>query len=106
MAIGQTIVLSTLTSKVPNAIPTLSAKLVMNAGAAGLSKIAGSHSVEAILRAIWCQAVVKTMYLSLAFAVAGIPFALGMEFLNTKKIANVLQSTQGSEQPHQESTRL
>jgi hypothetical protein len=87
VAIGQTIVLNTLASEVPKAIPTLSPRLVMNAGAAGLSKIAGSHSVEVVLRAIWNQAIVRTMYLSLAFAAAAIPFALGMEWLNAKQVA-------------------
>jgi hypothetical protein len=83
VVIGQTIVLNTFASEVPKAIPALSPRLVMNAGAAGLSEIAGSHSVEVILRAIWNQAIVRTMYVSLAFAVAAIPF----EWLNAKEVA-------------------
>lgn len=84
---GQTIVLNTLVTEVPAAIPSLTGRLVMGAGAADLRRIAGSSEVEHILRGIWSKAIVRTIYLAVAFAAAAIPFAIGMEWLNAKKIA-------------------
>ena len=84
---GQTIVLNTLTSEVPEAVPGLPPQAVLGAGATGLTTIAGSHEGEVALRAVWCHAIVRTMYLSLACAAAAIPFACGMEWLNTKVVA-------------------
>ncbi|KAF2688991.1 MFS general substrate transporter [Lentithecium fluviatile CBS 122367] len=96
VAMGQTIVLNTLVTEVPKAIPSLTGRLVMAAGATDLQRIAGSPAGELILRAIWNKAMVRTLYLSVAFASSAIPFALGMEWLNAKKVAEQRKAAVGT----------
>jgi hypothetical protein len=40
-----------------------------------------------LLRGIWNQTIMGAMYLSLAFAATPIPFTLGTEWLNAKRVA-------------------
>jgi hypothetical protein len=61
--------------------------MVMAAGAAGLHKIAPTPEAEQILKALWNKAVVRTMYLAVAFTASSIPFAASIEWLNANHVA-------------------
>ncbi|KAF2235510.1 MFS general substrate transporter [Viridothelium virens] len=87
IAIGQTITLTSILSEVSDRIPTISPHAVVAAGALGLEKIASTPHVLFELRDIWNTAVTRTMILSLSTVCAAVPFALGMEWLNSQKIA-------------------
>ena len=61
---------------------------VITAGAVGLPHIAPSLSVLKTLRSIWNTAISRAMFFSLGMVCAAVPLTLGMEFLNSKTIAN------------------
>jgi uncharacterized membrane protein len=60
---------------------------VIAAGALGFNTIGTTTNNVQQLRIIWNVAFNRTMILSLAMMCAAVPCALGMEFLNSKKIA-------------------
>lgn len=60
----------------------------MSAGAANISLLATSPGVFDALRNVWNVAVTRTMILSTALVAASFPFTIGMEWLNTKKVAS------------------
>ena len=84
---GQTITISTLINEVPKQIPGLSGGEVLTAGAVNLSALATSPETLASLRSIWNTAVSRTMILSVTCVAVSVPFTLGMEWLNAKKVA-------------------
>lgn len=59
----------------------------MAAGAADLRRIAGSPENEIVLREIWNEAIVRTMYLAVALTAAAVPFTVAMRWLNATKVA-------------------
>lgn len=94
---GQAITISTIIDEVPKQIPGLSSKDVLTAGAANLPALVKSSSALAILRSIWNSAVSRTMILSVALVAASVPFTLGMEWLNAKKVAASREGTSDAE---------
>ena len=87
IAMGQTIVLSTLADTVPRTLQGVSGTEAIAAGAVNLSAVAKSPDAALVLRSIWNTAIVRTMYLSVALTGASIPFTIGMEWLNAKTVA-------------------
>ena len=87
ISMGQTITISTLVDEVPKLLPQLPVGAVIAAGAANLPAVAPTPELLSILRTIWNTAIVRTMILSTALVGAAVPFTLGMEWLNAKKIA-------------------
>jgi hypothetical protein len=87
IAVGQTITLTTIITEVPKRITEVSPQAVIAAGALGFDTLAATPDALIQLRDIWNLAFTRTMILSLAMICAAVPCALGMEFLNSRKIA-------------------
>jgi len=85
---GQTITINTIMSEVPKRIPGLSPSVVINARAAYLPQVAPSPEALIFLRMVWNTAIRNTMILSVSLVALSLPFTLGMEWLNTIKIAS------------------
>ena len=64
----------------------------MAAGAADLGRIAVSANDEAKLRAMWNEAIIRTMYLAVAFTASAVPFTLAMQWLNATRGAQERQT--------------
>ncbi|PYH50690.1 MDR family MFS transporter [Aspergillus niger CBS 101883] len=92
IAMGQTVVLSTLTEKLNGQIPGLTSKDVFEAGAANLKALAPTAADLAFLRDIWNEGISRTMILSVALVAAAVPFTLGMEWLDAKRVARDRQA--------------
>ncbi|KAF2837772.1 MFS general substrate transporter [Patellaria atrata CBS 101060] len=87
ISMGQTITITTILDEVPKMIPGLSPHDVIAAGSAYLDLVASSEEILHVLRSIWSIAISRTMILSVALVGAAVPFTLGMEWLNAKKIS-------------------
>lgn len=85
---GQTITVTTIVNEVPQTVPSLQSSAVISAGASNLIAISSSPDILSLLRMIWNTAIARTMILSVSLVGCSIPFTLGMEWLNAKKIAN------------------
>ena len=59
----------------------------MAAGAVNLPAIAPSPAALAALRSLWNLAIQRTMIFSFAAVALAVPFTLGMEWLNAKKVS-------------------
>ncbi|RDH35416.1 MFS general substrate transporter [Aspergillus welwitschiae] len=92
IAMGQTVVLSTLTEKLNGQIPGLTSNDVFEAGAANLKALAPTAADLAFLRDIWNEGISRTMILSVALVAAAVPFTLGMEWLDAKRVARDRQA--------------
>jgi hypothetical protein len=79
--------LTTIITEVPKRIPDISPQAVIAAGALGFDTLAATPDDLLKLRDIWNLSFTRTMILSLAMICAAVPCALGMEFLNSRKIA-------------------
>ncbi|KAJ5738157.1 MFS general substrate transporter [Penicillium malachiteum] len=102
MAMGQTIVLTTIEKELRGQDLGISSKEIFDAGAADLPSLAKSPAELATLREMWNKGIQRTMMLSVALVAAGVPFALGMEWLNAKKVAQKRQLEEFEQQPQQE----
>ncbi|KAI2829144.1 hypothetical protein CBS63078_6366 [Aspergillus niger] len=94
IAMGQTVVLSTLTEKLNGQIPGLTSKDVFEAGAANLKALAPTAADLAFLCDIWNEGISRTMILSVALVAAAVPFTLGMEWLDAKQVARDRQAAE------------
>lgn len=99
ISFGQTITISTILEKLPSRLPDLRANAVLKAGAAGLSQLVSSPADLAILKSIWNVAISRTMILAAVVIACSVPFTIGMEWLNVKKVAEAqkLQAASGHE---------
>ena len=87
IAAGQTISLTTIIDNLALQAPEISPAAVVAAGAVNLLAVAPSSAALEILRSLWNLAISRTMIFSYAAVTAAIPFTLGMEWLNAKKIS-------------------
>jgi len=87
IAIAQNLFLNELTQAVPRYTSDMSPQTVISAGAMGLAAIARTPEVLLALRRAYAQAIRYTLILSLVAACAAFPSALGMEWLNIRKVA-------------------
>jgi hypothetical protein len=87
ISISQTITITTILEQIASRLPNLSGQAVIKAGAAGLSMLASTPYEMFTLQEIWNEAIRRIMILVVACVGASIPFTLGMEWLNAKKIA-------------------
>jgi hypothetical protein len=86
---GQTITITTIIDLVSKSteLPGLSGDIINKAGAAGLRSLSLSPSQLAVLVGIWNEATKRTMIFSVSLVAASLPFTLGMEWLNARKVA-------------------
>ena len=70
---------------------------MITAGAANLKVVANSQEALIGLRLIWNIVVSRTMILSVALVAASVPFTLGVEWLNARKIADSRKQSAGVE---------
>ncbi|MCJ1432522.1 hypothetical protein MMC27_001879 [Xylographa pallens] len=87
IAIGQTIIINTIVQELPHVAPEIDPASVIAAGATNLPQLTNSPEVLVILRGIWNLAITRTMIMSLAMVCAAIPCTMGMEWLNTLRVA-------------------
>ncbi|OJJ70255.1 hypothetical protein ASPBRDRAFT_129786 [Aspergillus brasiliensis CBS 101740] len=97
IAMGQTVVLSTITEKLNGQIAGLTSHDVFEAGAANLQALAPTAADLAFLREIWNEGISRTMILSVALVAAAVPFTLGMEWLDAKRVARSRQAEEEGE---------
>ncbi|KAL8935735.1 MAG: hypothetical protein Q9216_005288 [Gyalolechia sp. 2 TL-2023] len=103
IAMGQTITIGTIRHELPKHVPDLPAGAILTAGAANLSQLTNSPDVLDSLRLIWSKAIDRTMLLSVSFVAASVPFTLGMEWINAKKVA---QARKQVKEPQVEQEKL
>lgn len=103
---GQTITISTIIHEVPKQIPDLSSDVVLRAGATNLASSSTSPEALASLRLIWNTAVSRTMILSVSLVAASVPFTLGMEWLNAKKVAETRKQSAESQASTTEESKI
>ncbi|KAJ4286035.1 hypothetical protein N0V90_013382 [Kalmusia sp. IMI 367209] len=87
IAIAQNLFLNKLSRAIPNYTTDVSPQMVINAGAMGLPLLAKSPDILLALRRAYADAIRYTLILSLVAACVAFPWALGMEWLNIRKIA-------------------
>ncbi|KAI1287578.1 MFS general substrate transporter [Xylaria venustula] len=87
ISVGQNIVITTVLDLVQQRLPGISAEMVLSAGAANLATLANNADELKILRDIWNTAIAHTMILGTALAGATLPFTVGMDWLNAKRVA-------------------
>ena len=85
---GQTITINTIIKEVPKLTPSLPSSAMIIAGAASLKIVANAQEASIGLRLIRNIAASRTMILSVALVAASVPFTLGLESLNARKIAD------------------
>lgn len=68
-------------------LPQIPGDAVIKAGAAGLLNLVSNPVQLYLLRNIWNEAIRRSMILSVALVGASVPFTLGMEWLNAKRVA-------------------
>lgn len=86
IAIGQSIFVTGLFEEIPKHTKAISPAAVVQAGPTAL-RLAETPAILRALQEAYAAAIQRTMYFSLATACVALPFALGMEWLNVKKIA-------------------
>lgn len=87
ISLGQTVTITSLTSLTRKHLPEVSPQLVVSSGVGNLDAITSGPGELAVLRDIWNSAVTRTMILAVAVVAASVPFTLGMEWLNSIKVA-------------------
>ncbi|OJK02334.1 hypothetical protein ASPACDRAFT_50929 [Aspergillus aculeatus ATCC 16872] len=85
--IANAILLNGLHTEVPRYVTGISADAVMAAGATGVETLSSSPGVIRGLRAAWSVAVADVNILLVAIICVSVPTALGMKWLNLKKIS-------------------
>lgn len=60
--------------------------MVIEAGPAGLKAFAFDQEILRFLQQCYADGVKNTLYVALATSVVAVPFALGMQWLNVKKV--------------------
>lgn len=98
IAAGQAITISTITDHVGQQLPNLSPPVVITAGAASLQHITEDPKALGILRSIWNLAVSRTLLLSLAAVCATVPFTIGMQWLNAKRVSDARSKSDAENQ--------
>ena len=94
IAVGQSILVTTLSQELPKLTPAIPAEVVIKAGASNLSKITNSSTALALLRIAYDRAIHNVLIYSLAAICTALPFALGMQWLNVKKAAQKVSESQ------------
>jgi translation elongation factor EF-1beta len=77
----------TIIERLRSQLSSLSSEAVLKAGAVRLNHLVSSAGQLESLRAIWSEAIRRTMILSVCLLSASIPVTLGMEWLNAKNVA-------------------
>ncbi|PWY86717.1 MFS multidrug transporter-like protein, partial [Aspergillus heteromorphus CBS 117.55] len=86
--IANAILLDALHTEVPKYVSNISADAVMDAGASGVNTLSSSPSVIHALRSAWAVSVAKVNILLVVVICISVPTALGMRWLNLKKISD------------------
>lgn len=76
-----------LLDEIPKHTNELPPSIVLQAGPTSLKFLAKTPSILRALQDAYAVAIQRTMYFSLAAACVALPFALGMQWLNVKKVA-------------------
>ncbi|KAI0968465.1 MFS general substrate transporter [Xylaria arbuscula] len=87
ITVGQNIIITTVLNLVQQRLPGISAEMVLSAGAANLATLANNADELKILRDIWNTGIAHTMILGTSLAGVTLPFTLGMDWLNAKRVA-------------------
>ncbi len=85
--IGQTILVSSLTSEVSKRSVGIPAQNVVHAGATNLNRLSADPSTLRALQASYSQAVTNILYFSLGVLVFALPFAVLMEWKSVKSLS-------------------
>jgi hypothetical protein len=85
--IANAILISSLNSEVPRYAPSVSPETVISAGALNVTSLTDSPNVLHGLRAAWSIAVAHVNILLTSIICISVPTALGMRWLNLKKIS-------------------
>lgn len=94
VSIAQSLFIAKLKTSIPLYTTAISPATVIAAGATGLDSLAGpSYTVLVALRKAYADAIRNTTLFVLAAAVAALPFACGMQWLNIKKVAEERRNT-------------
>ncbi|RYP77925.1 hypothetical protein DL769_003298 [Monosporascus sp. CRB-8-3] len=104
ISMGQTITITTLLKLLPQRLPDLSPQTVITMGAANLPRIASTPEALTILREIWNSAVTRAMILGAAVMGATIPFTMGMEWLNSVRVAEERKKASEAEKQENQSS--
>jgi hypothetical protein len=87
VSIGQNLLLNTLKISIPAHTTEVSTQQVIDAGAGGLKSIAPNVAVLQSLREAYAAAMRGSFVLALVGTCLALPFAVGMQWLNIKTVA-------------------
>jgi hypothetical protein len=99
VTIAQNLAISAIQSELPRLTAEISPAQAIAAGAYDIADIPGSPAALAALRATWNIAITRTFLLALAAGCAALPFTAGMEWLNTKRVAESRRDKEESPNP-------
>ena len=105
VAIGQNIFLNELYALIPAYAPEVSAVQVVDVGAGGLKDLRVSGETLRRLREAYAEALRSTFVLPLVGTCLALPFAVGMQWLNIKKIAEERRQKRGQEMQQPEADK-
>jgi hypothetical protein len=87
VSMGQNLLLNKLKTTIPAHTSAVSVQTVIDAGAGGLKAIAPTLAVLQELREAYADALGGTFVLALVGTCLALPFAVGMQWLSIKKVA-------------------
>ena len=87
IAIGQSVFINGLLNEIPKHTNATSPAAVLAVGLTSFQHLARTPTILRALQDAYATAIRFTMYFSLATACLSLPFALGMQWLNVKKVA-------------------
>lgn len=87
ISLGQTILLSGLLREVPKVTQAVSALSVVNTGATNLTSLTSDPRTLRAIRVAYSSAISDIILFTAGTIAIALPFALGMEWINVKKVA-------------------
>lgn len=87
VSVGQNLLLNSLRSNIPKHTAAVSVQQVIDAGAGGLKALAPNTLVLRQLRKAYAESLKGTYVLALVGTCLALPFAVGMQWLNIKRVA-------------------
>lgn len=87
VAIGQSVLVNSLVGEVPKRTSAVLPHAVITNGALNLQRLRSSPVVLKALREAYAKAIQNLLVYSLVAVCVALPFALGMQWLNVKKVA-------------------
>lgn len=102
ISIGENVLVNELVNNIPKYTDTISPQLVIDNGALGLDKLTDSPAEFLRLRQVYCKAISATMVYATVTICASLLPALGMRWLNLKRVSREREAAEQVIESHVE----